>query len=311
MLLCQRLPSVQGLLIFEAAARHLSFTAAARELGSTQSAVSQQVRGLEQQLELPLFRRIYRGVTLTEEGLQLYEAVQSGYQQMAECLEKLQRSRQHQRINVATDFAFAAYWLLPRLPEFRERHPGIDVRIVTSQGQYDFSAQDVDVAIIFDNQQSLADKTRKPWLEKPQRLFFEKVFPICSPAFLRRHGPVQSHKKLAALPLLKLGADAGQGWQDWNSFFKGRRSQVEPSDPVLTFNNYTLLVQAAIAGQGIGMGWDTLVDDLINSGVLVGLSEFSLSTDSGYFLVEPDPQDRSAAKLFFIDWLLDLKDRQG
>ena len=309
MLLCQRLPSVQSLLIFEAAARHLSFTAAARELGSTQSAVSQQVRGLEQQLELSLFRRIYRGVILTEEGLQLYEAVKSGYQQMANCLEKLQSSRLHQRINVATDFAFAAYWLLPRLPKFRELHPAIDVRIITSQGQYDFDTQDIDVAIIFGNPASLMDKNQNPSLENARRLFFEKVFPICSPSFLQKHGPVQSHKKLAALPLLKLGADAGQGWQDWNSFFKGRRSQVEPSDPVLTFNNYTLLVQAAIAGQGVGIGWGTLVDDLIDSGVLVGLDEFSLNTESGYFLVEPNPREQPAATQYFINWLLDGKGR--
>ncbi|WP_036230301.1 choline sulfate utilization transcriptional regulator [Marinobacterium jannaschii] len=296
MLLSEQLPPVQSLLIFEAAARHLSFTAAARELGSTQSAVSQQIRGLEQRLELALFRRIYRGVELTEAGSLLYEAVQGGFQQMAVCLERLQKKRRHQHINVATDFAFAAYWLLPRLPRFRRLHPDVDVRIITSQGQYDFLTQDVDVAVVFDRQ--------PPQGMPSQRLFYEEVFPVCSPALLAQLGAVSSHKRLASLPLLKLGADAGQGWQDWHSFFKGRGSQVVASEPVLTFNNYTLLVQAAIAGQGVGLGWSTLVDDLIDSGVLVGLRDFSLRSDGGYFIAEPKPNELRESKQQFIDWLL-------
>ncbi|MFT6915903.1 MAG: putative choline sulfate-utilization transcription factor [Motiliproteus sp.] len=296
MILSERLPSTQGLLIFEAAARLKSFTAAAQELKSTQSAVSQQIKALETRLGLMLFRRIYRGVALTEEGMHLQVAVQEGFQQIVSCLEKLQKTRLHQAINVATDFAFAAYWLLPRLPRFRELHPGIDVRIITSQGQYDFSGQNVDVAILFAGAQPLQPHAFK--------LFDEEVFPICSPAFFKENGPVASHKKLASLPLLKLGTDAGQGWFDWPGYFQGRRSQVVPGDPVLTFNNYTLLIQAAIAGQGLGLGWATLVDDLIETGVLVGLREFSLSSDSGYYVVEPQPNEHLNAKQHFMDWLL-------
>ncbi|UQG62651.1 LysR substrate-binding domain-containing protein (plasmid) [Marinobacter sp. M3C] len=296
MLLSERLPSAQGLLIFEAAARLKSFTAAAQELKSTQSAVSQQIKALEARLGLMLFRRIYRGVALTEEGMHLQVAVQEGFQQIHSCLEKLQKTRLHQAINVATDFALAAYWLLPRLPRFRELHPTIDVRIITSQGQYDFSRQNVDVAILFDGAQPLQPHAFK--------LFDEEVFPICSPAFFIENSPVASHKKLASLPLLKLGTDAGQGWFDWHGYFQGRRSQVVPGDPVLTFNNYTLLIQAAIAGQGLGLGWATLVDDLIEAGVLVGLREFSLSSESGYYVVEPRPNEHLNAKQHFMDWLL-------
>lgn len=301
MILSERLPSLQSLLFFEAAARHKSFTGAAQELKSTQSAVSQQIKGLEHSLELTLFRRIYRGVELTEEGVYLYGAVQQGFQEIVSCLEKLQKSRSHQVINVATDFAFAAYWLLPRLPRFRQLYPDIDVRIITSQGQYDFSGQNVDVAIVFDGSQPTQDVVFK--------LFNETVFPICSPAFLEQNGPVVSHKKLAALPLLKLGADAGQGWFDWEGYFQGRRSQIQPGEPVLTFNNYMLLIQAAIAGQGIGLGWATLVDDLISRGLLVGLNEFSLSSDSGYYVIEPNLNEALNAKQSFIEWLSDEQER--
>ncbi|MDO6564193.1 LysR substrate-binding domain-containing protein [Amphritea sp. 1_MG-2023] len=301
MILSERLPSLQSLLFFEAAARHKSFTGAAQELKSTQSAVSQQIKGLEHSLELTLFRRIYRGVELTEEGVYLYGAVQQGFQEIVSCLEKLQKSRSHQVINVATDFAFAAYWLLPRLPRFRKLHPDIDVRIITSQGQYDFSGQNVDIAIVFDGPQPPRDVVFK--------LFNETVFPICSPAFLEQYGAVVSHKKLATLPLLKLGADAGQGWFDWASYFQGRRSQIQPGEPVLTFNNYMLLIQAAIAGQGIGLGWATLVDDLISRGLLVGLNEFSLSSDSGYYVIEPNPNEALNAKQSFIKWLSDEREK--
>ncbi len=295
MLLSKRLPPIQTLLIFEAAARHLSFTGAARELGSTQSAISQQIKGLEQTLELQLFRRIYRGVELTDDGWHLFKAVQEGFNSMAACLDKLQKSRLHQTINVATDFAFAAYWLLPRLPDFREQHPEIDVRIITSQGQHDIHASDLDVFVaLMNNAPNDAPSTR---------LFYEEVYPICSPAFLEKHGPIQSHKKLASMPLLKLGTDAGQGWQDWNSFFKGRRSLVEPSDPVLTFNNYTLLIQAAIAGQGVGLGWGNLVDELVENKLLVGLKDFTLLSETAYYVVEPKPQEQLLAKQHFIAWL--------
>lgn len=297
MLLSERLPSVQSLLIFESAARHLSFTGAARELGSTQSAVSQQMRALEERLELVLFRRIYRGVALTDAGGQLYEAVQGGFLQMAACLEQLQNTRLRKTINVATDFAFAAYWLLPKLPRFREQHPDIDVRIITSQGQYDFKGQDVDVALVFSR--------HKPEHIPAQKLFDEEVFPVCSPSFLEKNGAIQSHKKLASLPLLKLGTDAGQGWHDWSSYFKGRRSQVSPGEPVLTFNNYTLLVQAVVAGQGVGLGWGNLLDDLLDENVLLGLRQFSLQSEGGYYVLEPKPQELLQPKRQFIDWLLE------
>lgn len=296
MLLTSSSPSAQSLLIFEAAARHLNFTAAAREIGSTQSSVSQQMRGLERKLELQLFKRVYRGVALTEPGKQLYDAVESGFQQMANCLEALQKTRTRLYINVATDFAFAAFWLLPRLPQFRELHPGIEVRIVSSQDQIDHTMPDTDISIVF--------AKGKPNNLHAHLLCTGDVFPICSPALLKQYGPVESHKKLASLPLLKLGDYTNQGWLDWRGFFNQRRSLVKPSEPVLSFNNYTLLVQAAIAGQGVGLGWGNLVDDLVDSGVLRALRSFSLNSEWGYYLVEVNAKHVQPAKQHFVDWLL-------
>nr|MCS5557889.1 LysR family transcriptional regulator [Oceanospirillaceae bacterium] len=176
MLLTSIIPSAQSLLVFEVAARHLNFTAAAHELGSTQSAVSQQMRGLERQLELQLFKRVYRGVALTDAGKHLYNAVESGFTLMANCLENLQKTRTRLYINVATDFAFAAFWLLPRLPRFRALHPEVEVRIVSSQDQLDHTTKDTDISIVF--------AKGKPHNLTSHILCKGDVFPICSPALL-------------------------------------------------------------------------------------------------------------------------------
>ncbi|MCO4837083.1 MAG: LysR family transcriptional regulator [Oceanospirillaceae bacterium] len=304
MLLKEFMPSAQSLLIFEVAARHLNFTAAARELGSTQSAVSQQMRGLEQQLDLPLFKRIYRGVALTDSGQQLYEAVESGFLQITNCLTKLQQTPVRQYINVETDFAFAAFWLLPRLSSFRKRHPEIEVRIVTSQTQPDYTAQQNDISIVF--------AKGKPSKYRSHLLAIGHVFPVCSSALLAQHGAIDSPQQLASLPLLKLADAAGNGWLNWRGFFNHLSSspthpllnQVVPSEPVLTFNNYTLLVQAAIAGQGVGIGWGTLVDDLLDNGMLVALKSFSIVSDWDYYLVETNTENVLPARQHFVDWLV-------
>lgn len=292
-----QLPTLQALVTFEAAARHQNFTAAAKELGTTQSAVSQQVRGLEQELGIALFERIYRGVALTESGQELYKVARGSLRDIADCSEKLRTHRDKKTLNVATDFAFAAFWLLPRLPDFRQRHPDIEVRIVTSQERHLLLAADIDVAILF------SSPAAHP---KALRLFGEQVMPVCSPAFLQQHGPVRSHKGLASLPMLKLRVDDSQYWFQWADYFAARNSQVEPGEPVLTFDNYTLLIQAAIAGQGLALGWKHLVDEMLSNGLLVGLEEYSARSDNGYYLVEPQPGTRSLARQALLDWFKEI-----
>ncbi|MCH4562132.1 LysR substrate-binding domain-containing protein [Halomonas sp. EGI 63088] len=291
-----RAASPNSLRVFEAAARHLSFTAAARELRSTQSAVSQQIRTLEENLGLPLFERIYRGVKLTEAGQALFASVQEGFATIDRTIDRLQHRHRHPHVNILTDFSFAAYWLMPRLPRFREQHPHIDVRIVTNQGVLDWRTQEVDIAILFCDERTLAGGV-------PQ-LFREEVLPVCSPGFLQQHGPIENLETLSEAPLLTLTAEQGQSWLDWPSYFEQRAgiSYLESSE--LTFNNYTLLIQAAIAGQGIGMGWLGLVDDMLESGMLVGLHELGLRSSRGYGLIDARPDSPGEAKRALQEWVL-------
>ncbi|MFC3286093.1 choline sulfate utilization transcriptional regulator [Litchfieldella rifensis] len=297
-----RAASPNSLRVFEAAARHLSFTAAARELRSTQSAVSQQIRTLEENLGLPLFERIYRGVQLTEAGQTLFVGVQEGFATIDRTIDRLQHRHRHPHVNILTDFSFAAYWLMPRLPRFREQHPHIDVRIVTNQGVLDWRTQEVDIAILFCDERTLAGGV-------PQ-LFREEVLPVCSPGFLQQHGPIENLETLSEAPLLTLTARQGQSWLDWPSYF-GQLSDInylESSE--LTFNNYTLLIQAAIAGQGVGMGWRGLIDDLLDSGMLVGLADLRLCTPRGYGLIDARPDSPGEAKRAFQEWVLACAEEQ-
>lgn len=296
MSLLGRAVSPNSLRVFEVAARRLSFTAAARELRSTQSAVSQQVRGLEEQLGLALFERVYRGVKLTEAGHALFGSVQEGFATIERTLETLQRQHRHPRVNILTDFSLAAYWLMPRLPLFRQRYPHIDVRLITNQGVLDWRDQEVDVAILFCDERTLA--------EVPL-LFPEQVFPVCSRGFLHQYGPLESLAGLAHAPLLTLMADQDQRWLDWPGYFQrlGDTTYLEPSE--LIFNNYTLLIQAAIAGQGVGLGWRGLVDHMVDSGMLVALPHLSVSTQSGYGLIDAQPAANSEAKRVLKEWVLE------
>ena len=294
MVLSGKLPSLPALLVFESAARHRNFTAAARELGSSQSAVSQQIKALEHELGVVLFERVYRGVVLTEQGDALLESVSRGFQDIVGCVESLRARGNRSTLNVATDFAFAAFWLMPRLPVFQQQHPEIDVRIITVQERQLLRGPDTDVAILFDT--PAIDGTAIP-------LFRETVFPVCSPGFLSQHKPITTMRELLSLPRLTLQPKEDQYWLDWDGFLLAHKSRAKNRDSVLTLSNYTLLIQAVIAGGGVGLGWQHLLDDLLAQGILTALTPFSVSSQNGYFALDSNPLQASESKAVFLEWL--------
>ena len=183
--------SLDLLRAFEAAARHRSFTAAATELGTTQPAVSQQIKRLEEQLAIRLFDRIYRGIELTDAGALLFEHVQNGLQSINQGLSAISQQDQHEVLQVATDFAFAAYWLMPRLHRFHQANPQVDVSLVTSERNHATLRSDIDVAVLFgDGRFRQGDSL---WL------FNEEVFPVCSP-MAEEPGHAADCTKFARLP---------------------------------------------------------------------------------------------------------------
>lgn len=289
-------PPLDLLRTFEVCARLLSFTAAADALGTTQPAVSQQIKRLEQDLATPLFERIYRGIELTPQGTMLLAYVQRGLDAIDTGVQLVRTQGHHEVLQVATDFAFAAYWLMPRLPRFHQRHPELDVSLVTSNRSLAELPGDVDVAIVFGNGQVKHSESHL--------LFHEEVYPVCSPRLLAGK-PAPTRHNLTDWPLLQLKAGAGQRWFDWPGLLRALGIAQPPTFAPLAFDNYTLLIQAAVAGQGVAIGWRHLVDDLIAQGLLCRLLDAPVVSSHGYYLIRPERKRRARVVQAFADWIAD------
>ncbi|MEE4070691.1 choline sulfate utilization transcriptional regulator [Pseudomonas viridiflava] len=280
---------------FEAAARLRSFTAAAFELGTTQPAVSQQIKRLEEQLVTRLFDRIYRGIELTEAGEVLFSHVQTGLQSIESGLVAITDQRQHEVLQVATDFAFASYWLMPRLHRFHKLNPDVDVSLVTSERTHSMLRPDIDVAVLFGDGRFKQGESH--WL------FSEEVFPVCSPQLTAGRTLPLPNDVLREFPLLHLRGESNNNWFDWGGVFRALDIPQSPAPGQLRFDNYTLLIQAAIGGQGVAIGWRHLVDDLLEQGLLCRPVAASAVSGYGYYVVLPQRKRRVQIVQQFVDWL--------
>ncbi|MBS7422674.1 LysR family transcriptional regulator [Pseudomonas syringae] len=287
--------SLDLLRAFEVAARLRSFTAAALELGTTQPAVSQQIKRLEEQLATRLFDRIYRGIELTDAGEVLFSHVQAGLQSIDSGLIAITEHHQHEVLQVATDFAFAAYWLMPRLHRFHKVNPDVDVSLVTSERTHSMLRADIDVAVLFGDGRFKQGESH--WL------FSEEVFPVCSPQLLAGRQTPLPNDALRDFPLLHLRGENINNWFDWAGVFRALDIPQAPAPGQLRFDNYTLLIQAAIGGQGIAIGWKHLVDDLLDQGLLCRPIAGAAISGQGYYVVLPQRKRRVQIVQQFVDWL--------
>ncbi|ELS39778.1 choline sulfate utilization transcriptional regulator [Pseudomonas syringae] len=287
--------SLDLLRAFEVAARLRSFTAAALELGTTQPAVSQQIKRLEEQLATRLFDRIYRGIELTDAGKVLFSHVQAGLQSIDSGLIAITEHHQHEVLQVATDFAFAAYWLMPRLHRFHKVNPDVDVSLVTSERTHSMLRADIDVAVLFGDGRFKQGESH--WL------FSEEVFPVCSPQLVAGRQTPLPNDALRDFPLLHLRGESINNWFDWAGVFRALDIPQAPAPGQLRFDNYTLLIQAAIGGQGIAIGWKHLVDDLLDQGLLCRPIAGAAISGQGYYVVLPQRKRRVQIVQQFVDWL--------
>ncbi|PMS18503.1 LysR family transcriptional regulator [Trinickia dabaoshanensis] len=290
-----RLPPLQMLSVFESAARLASFTAAARELGSTQPAVSQRIVQLEAELGTPLFERGHRGVTLTTDGRRLYEAVRQSMATIRDAVSEIRAARAKGALTILTDAGFATYWLVPRLMDLRRHLPDVNVKVVTSQLAFDPRRDHADVAIAF------GDGDWAPCTAT--RLFPEEVVPVCSPQFRAAHSQIAEPADLYAAHLLHVQPTEPERWLGWNGWFGAHGLSAPPDHHGSTFNSYALVMNAALTHQGVALGWLPLVDELIASGQLVALFEEPVSTARGYFLVCPPARPETPAAPAFRRWL--------
>jgi putative choline sulfate-utilization transcription factor len=288
---------LDSLVFFESAVRHLNFTLVAEELGTSQPAVSQRIAALEKALRTPLFKRAHRGVTLTADGAALHEAVCDHLAAIQVAVDKVRTRRTRQVVTVATDFGCAQFWLMPRLAEFQKSRPELDVRIVTSQEAFDIRGEAVDLALSFgDGQWPGCDA---------QQILPEVVVPVCSAALLERHCKAGgTPADVLSLPLLHLGSSSQTPWMTWQAWTQLQGLPVASAMQSLTLGNYPLVIQAAVAGHGVALGWRPLVDAMLNDGQLVSLPVPPLNTQRGYYLVLPRGQEPSEAVDSLRAWIV-------
>jgi LysR family transcriptional regulator, glycine cleavage system transcriptional activator len=288
-----RLPSLNGLRAFEAAARHLSFTNAAAELNVTQTAISHQIRRLEEELGIRLFVRQNRALALTPQARDYLPGVRAAFNDLRLATDRLLRKDEHV-LTVSTLASLAAKWLLPRLSAFQETHPGIDVRITTSTALVDFKGGDVDAAIRY-------GRGDWPGLHADW-LMADQLFPVCSPALLTGKHPLRCPEDLRDHVLLHTSNANSDDWRLWLTA-AGLPANIS-RQPGLTFDLILMTVQAALDGFGVAMGRTSYVEADIAKGRLVVPFKITLPANAGFYLVCPEATADTPKLAAFRQWLL-------
>lgn len=289
-----RIPSLNGLKAFEAAARHMSFTKAAQELNVTQTAVSHQIRRLEDELGIRLFLRLKDGLALTSEGQGYLPGIRSAFQTLRHSTELLLESGSNSALTISTLVSVASKWLVPRLASFQEAFPDIDVRVTASTELVDFRAGGIDAAIRYgagDWKGLQAD-----WL------MADEIFPVCSPALLVGPNALKTPADLANHTLLQVSGMTSGDWNVWLSAAGQPQRLVDGTK--LTFDLAMMAVQAAIDGLGVCIGRSTYVDDDLKAGRLVAPFALKLKSDLGFYLVTPLETANSRKITAFRRWLI-------
>ena len=288
-------PSLNALQVFEAAARYGSFTRAADELGISQPAVSHAIRLLETELGSVLFNRRNKAVFITQSGKYLMEQVAFGLNVIYQAVREVRSMSVEHQVTLAVSTATATWWLLPRIARFKKLYPKIELRVITTDRDLDLDRERVDLAITLG---SSSVENYQHW-----KFVDEEVFPVCSPDFLRQQGPIRDVKTLAKLPLMHLEEryKSRIGWTDW---LKSFGVALKRENAMFRFNDYSIVLQAAIEGQGVALGWKHLVDPLIAQGLLVRPLSQSVTTDQPIYVIAPKNTELRSDVLNLKNWLI-------
>jgi LysR family glycine cleavage system transcriptional activator len=287
----RRLPPLNALNAFEAAARHESFTRAAEELCVTQGAVSHQVKALEAELGLKLFNRERQRLVITEAGQAYLAVVRDAFDRIASGTERLLQRQNGGALTVSTSPNFAAKWLVHRLGRFADAHPEIDLRVNASRHHIDFAREDVDLAIRHGNAGTSGLHVT--------RLCAEEVFPACSPKLLTARKPLRGPSDLGRFTLLHV-ADR-QGWSQWLDF-AGVKGVDTSRGPVL--NEASMAIDAALDGQGVVLARTALAAWDLIGGRLVRPFSIVMPAPYAYWIVCPKATAKLPKIVAFSDWLL-------
>jgi LysR family transcriptional regulator, glycine cleavage system transcriptional activator len=291
----RRLPPVNSMVVLEAAGRLLNFTRAGEELGLTQSAVSRQIQLLEEHLGAPMFQRQGRNLQLTRDGVRLHRSVTMGLGHIADTAVDIRRHRGTGELTVATSVTFANYWLMARLAQFRAQHPDIELRLVASTKLHDLVAAGVDIAIRYGS-------GRWDGLDVI-RIFDNEIWPVCAPAYLDGRPSLAKVEDLLDETLLHL-SQFDRNWVTWSAWLAAQGVVEAPRKRGLEFDNYLVLLQAAVRGEGVALCGGRLAEDFIERGDLVRPIKATLDSDRAFYVVHPSEVRLSEAAVRFRDWLV-------
>ena len=304
----RRLPSLDFLRGFEAAGRRLSFTLAAEELFLTQSALSRQVKALEDALGVPLFERGHRTLALTKAGASFHRTVTDKLRELAAAADAMQAPHREPALTVSTTVSFASLWLIPRLSAFRAAHPAIDVYVSADDRMVDLAKGDVDVAIRY------LEHPRAPG--NATYLFGERFMPVASPALVKRGTKLSKATDLADHVLLHFDDPEGRTpWINWSAWLAANGAAGLKAAGALRFSLYDQVIQAAIDGQGVALGRIPLISGVLDRGLLVAPFGKRYDAPRGYYAIPAPHANAQPEVLAFIEWLrtesakLDVKRR--
>ncbi|MEZ2127841.1 MULTISPECIES: LysR substrate-binding domain-containing protein [unclassified Sinorhizobium] len=293
------LPSLTTLAVFEASARHLSFKLAASELNVTPGAISRQVKAIEEEVGVPLFLRNGKGVALTPAGEELYNVLASGFSKASDVVRAIKRGDRARNVTIACTDAFATMWLIPRMPDFWRRYPDIAVDHLISDNAKDYRRAEVELRVRYGF---------GAWLDETAELLFDDtIYPVCSPAFAAAHPDVTA-AELGELPHLHVDW-VDPDWASWDEVLL-RAGIPHGHGGGRRFGKFNVAVQAAMAGQGVAVGWDRLIRAFIDEGRLVRLTDLMIPAPGAYYLTTNNNRELSGAAEVLRDWLREMAEQE-
>lgn len=268
-------PLLSALPVFEAAARHQSFTKAAQELNLSQPTVSHHIQNIEAWMEVPLFARRHNRVRLTTVGEQLAAAVSLGLGHIDKEVRAIQSRTQPGELTLACSIGFANSWLMPRFSSLRRAIDGYPVTLATTDWHRGFDRDSADLLVVWTGE--------APSRHERIPLFPERVVPVCSPEFLNNHPELKldDPERLATYPLLHYD-EQDSGFVNWTSWFASQGVAYTPPSERYVFSNYEFLLQAVTEGEGIGLGWAQLIKTRMEAGQLWPVGPVVTGDDSAY-----------------------------
>lgn len=286
---------MRSLLAFHVAAQEQSFTRAASVLKLGQSAISHSVRQLETILAVKLFEREAQGVRLTSVGERLAKRMQLGFAEIQAGLEEASWREQAAVVTILVSTSLASHWLMPRIARFKQAYPEVQLRIITQDAYQDIAKLEFDLCIPVGG---VPEGNYQSW-----KFVDEVLFPVCSPAWLAQQEAIQQPSDLLTKPLIHLEEHYIPRF-NWPQYFQHYGLQLNATRKDVSFNDYSIVVQAAIEGQGIVLGWHHIVQPLIEQGKLVAPLGERILTPEPFYVIAREDKPLSTEVRALLEWLL-------